>query len=104
MPVAKVTEDICAIGASDRDGKKLFERLFPIPEGVAYNSYLILDEKTAVLDGAAKEVEDEYFVNLESALNGRTLDYIVLNHLEPCLLYTSYLLRLTSAQTFYLRC
>lgn len=83
MPVAKVTEDICAIGASDRDGKKLFERLFPIPEGVAYNSYLILDEKTAVLDGAAKEVEDEYFVNLESALNGRTLDYIVLNHLEP---------------------
>lgn len=83
MSVVKVTEDVYAIGASDRDGKKLFERLFPIPEGVAYNSYFISDEKTAVLDGAASEVEDDYFVNLKTALGGRPLDYIVLNHLEP---------------------
>lgn len=78
----KISEFVYSVGSSDKR-LELFENLFPIPDGVSYNSYLIADEKTAVLDGVDKSVEDEFFSNLDAALCGRTLDYIIVNHLEP---------------------
>lgn len=78
----KVTDGIFYIGASDKR-IQLFENLFPVPGGVSYNSYLISDEKTAVLDGADESVLDEYLKQLSLALDGRKLDYIVVNHMEP---------------------
>ena len=78
----KVADGIFYIGASDKR-IQLFENLFPVPEGVSYNSYLISDEKTAVLDGADESVLDEYLKQLALALDGRKLDYIVVNHMEP---------------------
>lgn len=82
MATYKINEAITAVGASDFR-LELFENLYPVPEGVSYNSYLISDEKTAVLDGVDASVADEFFGNIECALDGRNLDYIVVNHLEP---------------------
>lgn len=80
--IRNVTEDIVWIGANDRR-LALFENIFPIPEGVSYNSYLLKDEKTVLLDTADSAVAGQFFENLEAALDGRTLDYIVINHMEP---------------------
>lgn len=77
-----VLSDILFIGASDRR-LDLFENVFPIPRGVSYNSYLVLDEKTVLLDTVDKAVGDRFLENLEHGLNGRSLDYIVVNHMEP---------------------
>ncbi len=78
----KVKEDLIYVGASDRR-LALFENLFPLTEGVAYNSYVILDEKTVLLDTVDSSVSMQYMENVEHALNGRTLDYLVINHMEP---------------------
>jgi flavorubredoxin len=80
--IQKITEDIAWIGASDRR-LALFENAFPIERGVSYNSYLILDEKTALMDTVDKAVSGQFFENLEHCLNGRELDYVVINHMEP---------------------
>ncbi len=80
--VKKVTDGIYWIGGSDRRLER-FENIFPIPEGVSYNSYFIDDEKTAVFDTADVTVADQYLENLETALNGRKLDYLVVLHMEP---------------------
>ena len=80
--VRKVTEDIYWLGVNDED-LELFEEYIPIPEGVAYNSYLLVDEKTVLFDTADIRVEDEFLANLEHALDGRTLDYLVVQHMEP---------------------
>ena len=61
----------------------LFENLFPLPKGVSYNSYIVLDEKTVVFDTADISISDQYLENLKTALNGRPLDYLVVLHMEP---------------------
>ena len=78
----KVSEDVIWIGASDRR-LALFENLFPIPRGVAYNSYLIKDEKTAVLDTVDSSVSRQFFENIQHELGDRPLDYLIVNHMEP---------------------
>ncbi len=80
--VKKITDGIFWIGGSDRRLAR-FENIFPIPEGVSYNSYFIDDEKTAVFDTADITVADQYIENLKAALNGRKLDYLVVLHMEP---------------------
>lgn len=78
----KITDDIFMIGANDRR-IALFENIYPIPAGISYNSYLINDEKTVLLDTVDKAVRSVFIENLKSALNGKNLDYIVINHMEP---------------------
>ena len=80
--VKKVTDGIFWIGGSDRRLER-FENIFPIPEGVSYNSYFIDDEKTAVFDTADITVSDQYLENLKDCLDGRKLDYLVVLHMEP---------------------
>ena len=76
------TENIYYIGADDRE-MRLFENQYHTPEGISYNSYLIRDEKCVVMDTADERVKDEWFSNLEEALDGRTPDYLVVSHMEP---------------------
>lgn len=80
--VKQITEDMYWVGGNDRR-IALFENVFPVPEGVSYNSYLVLDEKTVLLDTVDKAVSGVFFENLEYLLKGRTLDYLVVNHMEP---------------------
>lgn len=78
----KVTDDITFAGSEDRR-LGLFEGVYPIPRGVSYNSYIILDEKTAVLDSVDKAVSEVYLENIDHTLAGRQLDYLVVHHMEP---------------------
>ena len=80
--VRKVTEDIVWVGASDRR-LALFENIFPSPRGVSDNSYVLLDEKTVLLDTVDASVAGQFFENLEHVLDGRKLDYLIVNHMEP---------------------
>ena len=80
--IRNVTDKILWVGASDRR-LHLFENMFPIPDGVAYNSYVIMDEKIAILDTADSSVTRQYQENLTAALAGRQPDYLVVNHMEP---------------------
>lgn len=80
--VRNVTDDIVWVGASDRR-LALFENIFPIPRGVSYNSYVLLDEKTVLLDTVDAGVAGQFFENLEQVLGDRKLDYLVVNHMEP---------------------
>lgn len=77
-----ITEDIIYIGVNDRE-TDLFEGQYIIPNGIAYNSYLINDEKIAVFDTVDKKFTDEWLENLETALNGRKPDYLIIQHMEP---------------------
>ena len=77
-----IAADTWYVGASDRRLAK-FENLFPIPRGVSYNSYLILDEKTALLDTADASVAGQFLENVTYALGGRKLDYLIVDHMEP---------------------
>lgn len=78
----KVTDDIIWVGASDRR-LALFENIFPIPRGVSYNSYVLMDEKTVLLDTVDVGVAGQFFENLKHVLGDRELDYLVINHMEP---------------------
>ena len=80
--IQKVTADTLWIGGSDRRLSR-FENLFPLYGGVSYNSYAILDDKTAVLDTADITIADQYLENLAEVLKGRSLDYLVITHMEP---------------------
>ncbi len=80
--VVEVTKDIWWLGASDRR-LELFENAYPVPNGMSYNNYLIVDEKTCLMDGIDNAVSMQFMDNLEHALNGRTLDYMVVQHMEP---------------------
>ena len=80
--VKKVTDDLFWVGSSDRR-LALFENVYPIPRGVSYNSYVLMDEKTVLLDTVDHSVSDRFFENLTHVLGGRTLDYMVVNHMEP---------------------
>ena len=77
-----VTATVKYIGVNDRD-LDLFESQYPLPKGMAYNSYLILDEKVALMDTVDARKTDEWKDNLLETLDGKTLDYIVVQHLEP---------------------
>lgn len=78
----KITDKIKYIGVDDL-GLDLFESQYPVPEGISYNSYVILDEKTAVLDTVDKSKMAEWEERLLAELNGRTVDYLILHHIEP---------------------
>ncbi len=78
----KVQEDLIYVGANDRR-LALFENHYPIPRGVSYNAYLMLDEKTALLDTADAAVMEQFMENVAYGLNGRPLDYMIVNHMEP---------------------
>ena len=78
----EITNNIKYIGCDDTD-LDLFESQYKVPNGVSYNSYLILDEKVAVLDTIDHRKSEEWFKNLENNLNGRDVDYLIVSHLEP---------------------
>ena len=80
--IQPINNDLIYVGVSDRR-TALFENIYPIPRGVSYNSYLLLDEKTVLLDAADAAVGEQFFENVAAALNGRQLDYLVVNHMEP---------------------
>lgn len=80
--VRQVVDDLYWIGYNDHR-THLFESIHPIPEGVSYNSYVLLDEKTALFDTVEWDFCREFLENLEYVLDGRPLDYIVINHWEP---------------------
>ena len=75
-------QDIVEIGVFDNE-TILFEGQFPIPEGISYNSYVIIDEKIAVMDSVDVRFADQWLSNLEDALQGKTPDYLVIQHMEP---------------------
>ena len=76
-----IIDDTFYLGSSDRR-LELFENVYPIPNGVSYNSYIILDEKTCLLDTVDKSIEDVFFKKLEEILGDKKLDYVVINHME----------------------
>lgn len=78
----EVTKDIIYIGVNDHK-VDLFEGQYVVPNGMAYNSYVILDEKTAVMDTVDAHFGEEWFANLEQVLGGRKPDYLVVQHMEP---------------------
>lgn len=80
--VRNVTEDLYWIGANDHR-LSLFENIHPIPEGVSYNAYVLMDEKTVLFDTIDWSSCRQFLENLEHVLDGRPLDYMVINHMEP---------------------
>lgn len=80
--VRKVTDDLYWVGGNDHR-LSLFENIHPIPRGVSYNSYLLMDKKTVLFDTVDWSVCREFLSNVESVLNGKKLDYLVVNHMEP---------------------
>ncbi len=82
MKDVTISDNIVYIGADDRD-LDLFESQYVIPNGVSYNSYVILDEKVTVMDTVDARRREEWLENLEQALAGRTVDYLVVSHMEP---------------------
>ncbi len=77
-----ITKDIYYVGADDRD-IDLFEGQYVVPNGIAYNSYVIMDDKIAVMDTVDKRRTKEFLANLQEVLGERTPDYLVVNHVEP---------------------
>lgn len=80
--VRNVTEDLYWVGVNDKR-LHLFENIHPIPRGVSYNSYLLLDEKTVLFDTVDWSGCREFLKNVKEVLNGRDLDYLLINHMEP---------------------
>ena len=78
----KVTQDILNVGVNDRD-ITLFEGQYTVENGMAYNSYVILDEQTAIMDTVDPRATKEWLANVEEALGGRKADYLVIQHMEP---------------------
>ena len=77
-----ITNDILYIGVNDHQ-LDLFEGQYPVPNGMAYNSYAIIDEKIAVMDSVDKGFTKEWLSNLSTALKDRTPDYLIVQHMEP---------------------
>lgn len=78
----KIAQNVIYIGVNDHK-VDLFEGMYKVPNGMSYNSYVILDEKIAVMDTVDQHFTDEWLNNLQAALNGRTPDYLVVQHMEP---------------------
>ena len=80
--MTRLTDRIYYVGVNDTD-KVLFEGLWPLPLGVSYNSYVVADEKVALIDTVECGFEEEFLDNIHAAVAGRTIDYLVVNHMEP---------------------
>lgn len=78
----QINDDVTYVGASDRK-LALFEAVYPLVNGVSYNSYLVNDEKTVLLDTVDRSVSGVFFENIAHVLDGRKLDYVIVNHMEP---------------------
>ncbi|MFQ9510508.1 MAG: FprA family A-type flavoprotein [Lachnospiraceae bacterium] len=78
----QISQDIYWVGGNDRR-LALFENLFPIPQGVSYNSYLIIDEKITLVDTVDQAISRQFIENITYLLNGRSIDYLIVNHMEP---------------------
>ena len=78
----EIADKVYYVGVNDRQ-KALFENMWPLPYGVSYNSYLIVDEKTVLIDTVDVCYSDIFLKKIADALDGRTLDYLVVNHMEP---------------------
>ena len=78
----RISDDIQYIGVNDHN-IDLFEGQYVVPNGMAYNSYVILDEKIAVMDTVDRHFGDEWMANLKKVLNGRSPNYLVVHHMEP---------------------
>lgn len=90
----KLTDSVIYVGCDDA-GLDLFENQYEVPNGMAYNSYLILDEKVCLMDSVDSRVTDSWLDNVRQALGGRSVDYLVVQHMEPD--HTGGLLRLAEA-------
>ena len=82
MYEAEISGSIINVGAEDRE-QELFENQYELPDGMAYNSYLILDDQVCVMDSVDRRVTEEWLANLEKHLKGRSVDHIVIQHMEP---------------------
>lgn len=82
MQYINVADDIYFLGYNDRR-TNLFENIWPIPHGISYNSYLIVDEKIALIDTVERSFIDEYLESIEEIIGDRPIDYLVINHMEP---------------------
>ena len=80
--VKNIKDDLFWVGGSDRR-LALFENAYPIPKGISYNSYVLLDEKTVLFDTVDRAITGQFLENIEAVLGGRNLDYIIVNHMEP---------------------
>lgn len=78
----KITDDLYFVGGNDKR-LELFENMFPIPDGVSYNSYLLMDEKTVLVDSVDWSIARDYIQSIENILGGRSLDYMLIHHMEP---------------------
>ena len=78
----KISDKIRYVGMNDRQ-TVLFEHQWPVPEGVSYNSYLVVDDKIALIDTAAAAFKDEFLSNIKEEIGDRKIDYLVVNHMEP---------------------
>ncbi|MDR1645443.1 MAG: FprA family A-type flavoprotein [Tannerellaceae bacterium] len=82
MKPKEITNNLFYVGVNDRQ-KELFENLWPLPQGVSYNSFLLLDDKTVLIDTVDVCYSDLFLRKINAALNGRTLDYLIVDHMEP---------------------
>ena len=82
MSIRRITDDLLYVGVSERR-LALFENVYPIPAGVSYNSYLLLDQQTVLLDTVDRRLSDCFYDNVKEALGGRKLDFVVVQHMEP---------------------
>lgn len=82
MLQVQLSDNIWFMGFNDRR-THLFENIWPIPHGISYNSYLIVDEKVALIDTVERQFIDDYLDQIDNLLNGRKVDYLVINHMEP---------------------
>lgn len=80
--VKKIKDDIYYVGGSDRR-IELFENVYPVPEGITYNSYLIVDDKTILIDTVDRSIGAQFMENVEAVLNDRKLDILIVQHMEP---------------------
>ncbi len=80
--VPQITDSVYYVGVNDRM-KERFENVWSIPSGVAYNAYLIVDEKTTLIDTVDVCYSDIFFHKLDLILQGRPVDYLIINHMEP---------------------
>ena len=78
----EITENLYWVGANDRR-IALFENIYPVPKGVSYNSYLLMDEKTVLLDTVDRNASEQFLENVDSVLGDRKLDYLIVTHMEP---------------------
>ena len=78
----QIAKDIFYVGVNDRQKHK-FENMLPLPNGVSYNAYLLVDEKTALIDTVDISFGDIFIEKIQSQLQGRPLDYLIINHMEP---------------------